>query len=227
MIRSLQTTKFAVFDLKPMISTTDEESGNGGCNSAVMWMTEVSQHMNFGSAVLGVQSKSRRRRAARALLKLLTKLDAMGYTLVTWGGLRRLWHPLAEASGDREVCRYLASTHVDMLFHLVCARGHSLGLARAARGLGFDHVLKADDDQLDNGLGLSGVLVMDLYATLWLAEKCEARGSLSWRTGSGQTATLLLPDGWLTVEEAMKLPKPDVVGLDCRVSRRMHTAWMY
>jgi hypothetical protein len=49
----------------------------------------------------------------------------------------------------------------------------------------------------------------DCRIALEVAEKSEQQRSFSWITGKGTVGDLDLPKGWLTVQDAMKLPLPD------------------
>jgi hypothetical protein len=169
-------------------------------------------------------------RESREFLGMLADLAHDGYTLVTWDGMRRLWNGLAWASGDRVLCRQLASAHVDMMFHLVCVRGHRLSLSRAAEEMGLSTVPTDRRNELwqsGQWFTLLEHVAQDAQTTLKLAERCQLLGKMLWRAGSGQIASLSLPEGWLCVNDALRLPTPDVAGLYRPASRRALTAWMY
>src|SRR5262245_54052542 len=71
------------------------------------------------------------REEARKLVAELVSRDAAGYTIVTWNGLGFDFDVLAEESGAGDACRELAHAHVDMMFHLFCAKGFPVGLDKA------------------------------------------------------------------------------------------------
>lgn len=169
----------------------------------------------------------------RRLLNYLRELSGRGYTLVTWNSMGFDWDLLASESQDRSMCRQLALRHVDMMFHIVCVRGHRLSLSRAAHGMqvaGRNTQVGGTESQRmwaqGQHLSALGQLSQDVRITLDLADKCEQLQELRWEAHSGRPASLKLPQGWLTVEEAREIPPPDVSGLQRPVSRASLTAWM-
>jgi hypothetical protein len=49
----------------------------------------------------------------------------------------------------------------------------------------------------------------DARTSMDLAVACESRKELRWIARSGKVRSLAIPEGWLTVEEAQKLPLPN------------------
>ena len=66
----------------------------------------------------------------------------------------------------------------------------------------------------------------DARTTLDLATTCEPRGELRWIARSGKLRSMALPEGWLTVEEAGRLPLPNTSWMDEPWSREEFTGWM-
>ena len=55
----------------------------------------------------------------------------------------------------------------------------------------------------------------DVRTTLDVAVACESLGALRWIARSGKLRTMrLLPEGWLTVEAALRLPLPNTFWMD-------------
>ena len=54
----------------------------------------------------------------------------------------------------------------------------------------------------------------DVRTTLELARVCETCGELRWVARSGKVRTMALPEGWLTVGDALELPLPDTSWMD-------------
>ena len=52
-------------------------------------------------------------------------------------------------------------------------------------------------------------VAQDVRTTAELATECEACGALRWITKSGKARRMMLPRGWLTTEQAERLPKPN------------------
>jgi hypothetical protein len=166
----------------------------------------------------------------RRFINYLADVYARGYTLVSWDAMRVDWDILAAESNDRTACRRLALSHVDMMFHVVCARGHHLSLAKAARGMAVARQMNGRSPERlwasGNFSAALGHLNHDVRVTLELAHRCREEGVLRWTSRAGRPASMPMRDGWLTVREARHLPPPDVSGLESPASRRSLVAWM-
>jgi hypothetical protein len=173
------------------------------------------------------------RRDLKKLVKHLAVEAQGGYTLVTWNGLGFDFDILAEESGMLEECKRLALDHVDMMFHVLCQLGHGVSFDAAARGMNLPGKRR----------GTSGALVPEMWAkgkyaevldyvahdartTLDLARACEKRGALRWITRRGTFREMMLTKGWLVVQLAQKLPKPDTNGASRPWSRTRLDAWL-
>ena len=66
----------------------------------------------------------------------------------------------------------------------------------------------------------------DVEITLDLAEICGTRGLLYWVTRSGRRRKLALPNGWLSVRLAEKLPRTGTSWMWPQWSRARFTAWL-
>lgn len=173
------------------------------------------------------------REEARKLVRHLSRMAKGGYTIVTWNGVGFDFDILAEESGRTAQCRQLALDHVDMMFHLLCQRGFGVSLACASRGMG----LSAKED------GINGAVIPQLWAegrrakvleyvahdawvTLQVAIRCEESGCLCWATRTGRRQDMPLHRGWLSVRDALRLPRPRNTWMYARWSRSKWTAWM-
>lgn len=167
------------------------------------------------------------------LVNHLLELSGQGYSIVTWNGLQFDFDVLAEESKLRDQCRKLARRHVDMMFHVVCQLGHLLSLEAAAKGMKLTGKTE----------GMSGLLAPELWArgeydqvlkyvqqdarcTLELAEACERKRRLRWISSRGKSRDMPLPNGWLNVTEAMKLPLPDTSWMTNPIKRERFTKWL-
>ncbi|MGH7818043.1 MAG: ribonuclease H-like domain-containing protein [Candidatus Binatia bacterium] len=167
------------------------------------------------------------------LVHYLREMVAARYTIVTWNGLAFDFDILSEESGLAADCKKLAVDHVDMMFHVFCVKGFPVGLDYAAQGCGVK----------GKPAGMSGIeapqlwqrgeyqsvldyVAQDVRTTLQLASLCEQRKSLRWLTRKGTRSDCPLPSGWLAVEQAMGLPKPDTSWMDKPMSRSGFTAWI-
>lgn len=167
------------------------------------------------------------------LVKYLLEMTRQGYTIVTWNGLQFDFDVLAEESQLLDECRELARGHVDMMFHVVCEKGHLLGLEATAKGMKIQGKPE----------GMSGLLAPELWArgefeqvlkyveqdarcTLQVAEACERDRKLRWITQRGKSSNMALPNGWLNVEQALKLPLPDTSWMTNPITRQKFTQWL-
>jgi hypothetical protein len=230
-------SQFAAFDIDVAPTTTDESAGWRGNRPfsiacAAIWMTDAQRPQVF----YGAHGKSGRpaprmnRVEVRRLVSYMSDLVARGFTLVSWSAMPLDWDILATESGEHTTCRQLALRHVDMMFHVICARGHRLSLNKAARGMGVaDQVNGRNPERLwtrGHFDAVLGHLTHDVRVTLDLAHKCQDTGWVRWTSCAGRDAYLQLPEGWLNVRNARHLPLPDVSGLESPASRRALTAWM-
>jgi len=153
---------------------------------------------------------------AQGLVQYLTKMAAKGYRILTWNGLGFDFDILAEESGAAASCRECALGHVDMMFHVFCSLGYPVGLEKAAQGMGLP----------GKPPGMSGVkapklwaeghfqevldyVAQDVRTAFEIAQTGEQRRRFEWITRKGTKNSLPLTNGWLTVQEALRLPEPD------------------
>ncbi len=185
---------------------------------------------------------------------LSTMTGSEGYTLVTWNGLRFDLPILGEESGLITECKSLARRHVDMMFHLLCAKGYCPDLDVAALGMGLPGKIGGAIGLLQRsaliGLGsasktadvesndISGLwnqgnqqhvldyLAQDVRIMVDLAIACQDRRTLKWISNSYDELEIPLPKGWLVPEEAVTLQEPDAPGIDSPAMRREFMDWL-
>ena len=167
------------------------------------------------------------------LVGRLQALTEMGYQLVTWNGLGFDFDVLAEESGRLDDCAALARQHVDMMIHLFCVKGYPLALATAAEHAGVEGKL----DGMSGGdavrLWAEGehekvlqYVKQDARATALLARTCGEHGELGWISKAGLKQELKIPNGWLSVEDALALPEPDTAWMTDPLRRDGFAGWM-
>jgi hypothetical protein len=156
-----------------------------------------------------------------------------GFVPLSWNGLAFDIDILAEESTLVDECRTLARNHVDMMFHVVCEKGFPVALKNAASGLGvqgkLDGVEGIDAPALWAGGQHDVVLdyvAQDVRATLSIALESERRRSFAWTTRKGTISKMPLSRGWLTVDEAARLPLPDTSWMSSPPSRRDFMSWL-
>ncbi len=167
------------------------------------------------------------------LVKHLLEMSRRGYVIVTWNGLQFDFDVLAEESELWDPCRELARGHVDMMFQVVCQLGHVLSLDAAAKGMRLRGKTEGMSGQLAPELWARGeydqvlqYVEQDARCTLGLAEACERNGRLRWISRRGGARDMPLPKGWLSVDEALKLPLPDTSWMTNPIGREQVTAWL-
>lgn len=163
----------------------------------------------------------------------LKQMTGQGYTLLTWNGLGFDWDVLAEESGCASICRDLAHDHVDMMFHVLCARGHPVALDKAAQGFripgkppgmaGFRAPLMWSEGRFQEVLDY---VAQDVRITLCVAAQSEEKSVFRWLTSKGSLSSMPLPGGWLPVSAALGLPQPDTSWMSSPIPRSRFTEWM-
>ncbi len=69
-------------------------------------------------------------------------------------------------------------------------------------------------------------LAQDVRTTVAVAQACAQMGALQWTSRRGNLMELILPDGWLTVTDAVTVPEPDTSWMDDPQSRSAYTDWL-
>jgi len=167
------------------------------------------------------------------LVQYLEEAAKSGYMIVTWNGLGFDFDVLGEESGMIEACKSLAMDHVDMMFHVFCEKGYGLSLDKAAKGMGLPGKPPGMDGSLAPQYWQAGrkkevmdYVVQDVKTTLDLALAVEHQRQLEWTSNRGYPQTLSLPQGWLTVREAMRIPLPDISWMRDPWPREKFTNWL-
>jgi hypothetical protein len=187
----------------------------------------------FGKDTDGKPALRMSRADLAELIEFLTKSVLEGYAILTWNGVGFDFDILAEESGLTKECQQLARAHVDMMFHIFCDRGFPVGLESATKGMNVTGKSKALAGHLAPQYWREGrhdevlsYVAQDVRCTLDLALACEQAREFRWITRKGTTSKLPLKSGWLTVEEALKLPEPDVSWMDNPMRRSRFTGWL-
>ncbi len=181
-------------------------------------------------------------RGVDAVIDELTSLAARGDTLVTWNGTSFDFQVLALESGRRDDCSRLALASVDMMFWLVCQRGHPLALDSALAGMGLSQ--KLHDVALRDGTRAAidgkqaprywragefdAVIAYcgeDARGTLELASACLSKRHLRWISRRGAPNVVALGSRWPTVRECLELPLPDTSWMTKPLDRRSFVSW--
>ena len=168
-----------------------------------------------------------------ALVEFLEMEAASGKTILTWNGAGFDFDVLAEESDMREACKRIAAAHVDMMFHFFCLKGFGLGLEKAAQGMALPGKLKGMDGSKAPIYWKEGrrqevldYVCQDVITTYLVCMAVERSRALRWTTSRGTSQILPMPKGWLTVEEAARLPLPDTTWMRNPWPRSKFTGWM-
>lgn len=155
-----------------------------------------------------------------------------GYAILTWNGLGFDFDVLAEESGRPDDCRQLASQHVDAMFHVFCSKGFPVSLHAAAQAIGEGKSEKVKGARVPllwkegKYEEVLGYVRKDCRLILDVVLTGDENKRFAWQTRKGTTASLDLPEGWLTVQEAAKLPLPDTSWMDDPWPRSKFTEWL-
>jgi len=187
----------------------------------------------YGGKTGGSPARQMSRAEARTVVEMLEGFVARGYTLLTWNGLGFDLDILSEESGFLERCKELALNHVDMMFHVFCDRGYPVALDNAAQALkvpgkppGMSGVLAPQLWNQGRYQDVVEYVSQDVRITLTVALKCEEMQRFEWITRRGAPNSINLPQGWLTVRDAAKLPEPDTSWMDRPIARSEFTQWV-
>ena len=189
------------------------------------------------------ETKALTQEGATRILDELSAADDRGDTIVTWNGAGFDFRLLADETGRHADCARLARDSVDMMFQILCDRGHPLALDTALSGMGLPSkihtVTLADgrvvevDGRMAPDLWQAGeheaVMIYcggDVVGTLALAVACRERKRLTWVSRAGKTNHMKLGTRWLTVEECLALPKPDTSWMTNPLRPEDVVAWM-
>lgn len=163
---------------------------------------------------------------------LLSLVNDKGYTILTWNGLGFDFDILGEESGMRDMCRDLALSHIDLMFHFFCTKGYPLGLDADSKGMG----LLGKPEAMDGGKApilwaqeeyhkVLDCVTRDVKTTLALTLLVEEKGHFEWTSRSGNRNEWLC-DKWLTVKEALKIPEPDTSWMTDPWPRSKFYGWL-
>ena len=169
----------------------------------------------------------------QTVVRHLTEMRQKGTKLVTWNGTGFDFPVMADESGMMDEVQDLARTSIDMMFHLHCIKGHPAGLDAAAEGSGTARKTPEISGKNAPVLWREGkkndviaYCAQDAYVTWDLAQTAQRLGFMRWMSRSGRTQMLILPRGWLTVEEAGQLPLPDTSWMTDPIPREKFDGWL-
>ncbi len=168
-----------------------------------------------------------------SLIDYLENAVASGCQIVTWNGLAFDFDILSEESGEWERCKKLAVNHIDMMFDLFCRIGYPIGLEKAAAGFGLGGKyggMHADQAPLLWKQGRNeevlNYVAQDVNLTLDVALAADKAHKVSWTSMRGRPQEVPLPEGWLRVSAAARLPQPDVSWMSKPIPRQDFYRWM-
>jgi hypothetical protein len=188
-------------------------------------------------------TKALTKEGATRLLDVLLEGRQRGETVLTWNGAGFDFRLLAAETGRHADCAMLARESVDMMFQVLCERGHPLALDTALKGMAL--ATKTHSVTLNDGRAadIDGARAPQLWqdgeyravmtycgndaaTTLSLALACAQTKRLSWTSRAGKPSSMPLSRGWLTVTQCLGLPKPDTSWMTSPMTRESVVGWM-
>jgi hypothetical protein len=187
----------------------------------------------YGRTTDGTPAGQMMREDVAALVQYLCKMVGDGFTILTWNGLGFDFDILAEESFAAEGCRECALAHIDMMFHIVCSLGYPVALDKGAQGMGVAGKPTGMAGYKAPKLWAEGrhkevleYVSQDVRIAMQIAQAAEKQRRFEWITRKGTKSKMLLPNGWLTVREALGLPQPDTSWMSSPLKRQDFTAWI-
>ena len=182
------------------------------------------------------------REGALGILAALEEAVGRGDTLVTWNGAGFDFRLLADETDRHADCARLAMASVDMMFQVLCERGHPLSLDAALKGAALPpkmtevtlrsgeavHISGAEAPQYWQAgefAAVAAYCAADAERTAALAAACQRSRQLAWVSQKGRPNQVYLRTGWLTVEQCLALPLPDTSWMTKPMSRDDVLAW--
>jgi hypothetical protein len=108
-----------------------------------------------------------------------------------------------------------------------------VGLQKAAEGMGLHGKLAGMCGGMAPKVWAAGdhqkvidYCIQDVRATLELAVECDRQRELRWITQQGKPRKVPLVNGWLTAEEALRLPGVDTSWMTDPPTREQFTQWL-
>ena len=186
-----------------------------------------------GKATDGSPAARKTQAEALGLVEYLVQMAADGFTILSWNGLGFDFDILAEEAAATGLCKECALGHVDMMFHIVCSLGYPVALEKAAQGMGLPGKPAGMTGFKAPKMWAEGrykevldYVAQDVRMAMQIAQAAEQRRRFEWMTRKGTKSNLALPNGWLTVSDALKLPEPDTSWMSQPLKRRDFMGWM-
>lgn len=170
---------------------------------------------------------------AESLIIRMKELVGEGYTIVTWNGLGFDFPVMEIESGSVELCKRLAESHVDMMFHFMCVKGFPVGLDNVAKTMGLSGKPEGMHGDLAPVMWANGeyqkvidYVIQDSQTTLDVAKLTTKVKGLKWTTKKGYVRGFYLDGGWENVQKCLEIPEPDMSWMDKPPKREDFTRWL-
>jgi hypothetical protein len=164
------------------------------------------------------------------LLEALQTYQRLGYRLFTWNGTSFDWQVIARITGSFEQCTELAKSSYDPCLQALCMLGFPIGLAAVAKALGLAGKEMAGGDAPKewadgNYEAVIGYVKGDVNRLNDIVLRAIGDRGLKWVTKSGTARSLPLLHGFMTAEQALRLPLPDTSWMTKPITREGATEW--
>lgn len=167
------------------------------------------------------------------LVQYFMAMREKGYISVGWNSASFDWRILAHVSDMWPECRLLALEHYDPMFQFFCERGFPVGLQKVSMAMGCSGKTEGMHGDLVPKMWADGqreevkkYVAQDARLTAEVFCEIKKRNAIAWYTRDGDLRSHKLVGGLLTVQEAMKLPEPDVGWMDNYWGREKFTSWL-
>jgi hypothetical protein len=232
--------KYLAFDIETAAVLSEAQFQNWRIHRPLGIICAAAQASDQSTTTIWEAKDARGDRVARMtspqVIEFVDYLHGMcqqGYTLLTWNGVGFDWDVVAEESRVVEKCRELAMNHVDPMFHILCELGYPVSLEKAAAGCKMPGKTAGMAGFMAPQMWANGqyqavldYVAQDVRLALNVAAQSEQRRSFQWITQNGKLRKMPLPQGWLTVRDALRLPEPDTSWMSSPIPRRQFTEWL-
>ena len=234
----MSSRKYLAFDLE-IAKSVPNSAGNLlahrplGITCAATLVDGEKPHVWYGKQPDGQPTPQMSPNSVRQLVSYLTDAVNHGLTILIWNGLGFDFVVLADESEQLDVCRDLARSHVDMMFHVFCNLGFPVALDKVAQAMGLEGKMVGVEGKDAPILWAEGqhdtvfrYVAQDVRTTLEVAHACAAAGCMRWITREGTMHNMPLHLGWLPVNQALELPEPDTSWMDLPLPRTKFAGWL-
>ena len=178
----------------------------------------------------GTPAQEMSRADANRMLDYLWTSHQKGDKIFTWNGTGFDWRILAANTGELDACVELALTSYDPAFQVLCIKGMMPSLDGVLSGFGLPNKpMKGSKapEKWENGEFNEVVqyVISDTTNLRAVVGKIAKNYGVRWIAHSGNMNFVPFAKGFLTVEECLTLPKPNVAWMTTPMLREHVIRW--